>query len=82
MAAGGIYNVKAGDLAFSVFIFLIVACICFLILIIRRITIGGELGGPMTSKYISTVCCISLWVFYILMSTLQAYGVIDGFGTD
>lgn len=31
------YRVPAGDLAFSVFIFLIVACICFTILITRRL---------------------------------------------
>jgi len=75
--AGGVYRVPAGDLAFSVFIFLIVACICFVILIVRRITIGGELGGPRVSRLISCMCCVSLWVFYILMSTLQAYGVIS-----
>jgi len=30
------YQVPAGELAFSVFIFLIVACLCFLVLVIRR----------------------------------------------
>lgn len=74
--AGRFYQVPAGELAFSVFIFLIVACICFVILIIRRLTIGGELGGPTAPKYVSAACCITLWVFYILMSTLQAYEVI------
>jgi solute carrier family 8 (sodium/calcium exchanger) len=42
----GDYHVPAGDLAFSVFIFLMVAIVCFIILIGRRIVIGGELGGP------------------------------------
>lgn len=71
------YKVPAGDLTFSVFIFLICAIVCFCILIIRRRIIGGELGGPNFSKYASAVLCISLWVIYILMSCLQAYKVIE-----
>lgn len=41
-----LYKVPAGAVAFSVFVFLVVAVICFLILIGRRVVIGGELGGP------------------------------------
>jgi solute carrier family 8 (sodium/calcium exchanger) len=36
IAAGGTYVVPSGELGFSVFMFLVVACICFVILIIRR----------------------------------------------
>jgi len=71
------YAVPAGSLVFSVFIFLIVAVICFMILIIRRVVVGGELGGPKASKYTSAGICISLWFIYVLMSTLQAYEVFD-----
>lgn len=34
--SGGQYVVPAGELAFSVFVFLVVACVCFVILITRR----------------------------------------------
>jgi solute carrier family 8 (sodium/calcium exchanger) len=71
------YAVPAGDLVFSVFVFLIVAILCFIILIIRRVVVGGELGGPTASKYTSAVMCIFLWFLYIFMSTLQAYEVFD-----
>lgn len=71
------YFVPSGELAFSVFVFLVVACVCFVILIFRRIAVGGELGGPDASRYASCALCISLWVFYILMSTLQAYGIMN-----
>ena len=64
------YTVPAGALAFSVFVFLVVAISCFLILVIRRKVIGGELGGPTVSKWLSAVVCIGLWFIYIIMSTL------------
>merc|ERR1711939_482882 len=64
------YTVPAGDLVFSVFIFLIVAIVCFIILIVRRVIIGGELGGPTFSKRVSAMMCIFLWVIYIFLSTL------------
>jgi solute carrier family 8 (sodium/calcium exchanger) len=70
------YEVPAGTLAFSVAVFLGVAIICFMILIARRCFIGGELGGPTTSKYASGCVLFFLWFIYILMSTLQAYDII------
>ena len=36
--------------SFTVFIFLITSVICFAVLTARRVVIGGELGGPRTSK--------------------------------
>mmetsp|Transcript_36490 Transcript_36490/g.56019 ORF Transcript_36490/g.56019 Transcript_36490/m.56019 type:complete len:288 (+) Transcript_36490:2016-2879(+) len=71
------YQVPAGDLAFSVFVFLLVAITCFMILIARRAIIGGELGGPPGSKYVTSVMCISLWFIYIIMSTLKSTGALD-----
>jgi len=71
------YPVPSGDVAFSVFVFLLVACICFLILIIRRIVIGGELGGPQLSKIISAIVLISLWCLYILLSILNSQKIVD-----
>lgn len=38
--------------------------------------IGGELGGPSFSKYASAYFLIGLWGFYIIMSSLKAYGII------
>lgn len=73
----GNYRVPAGALAFSVFVFLIVAVICFIVLIARRHFIGGELGGPDFSKYWTGCFLFFLWFIYILLSTLQAYEIID-----
>ena len=70
------YIVPSGDLAFSVFVFLVCAVTCFIVLVARRCVIGGELGGPSGSKMASAVFLVLLWFVYILMCTLRAYGVI------
>jgi len=66
------YKVPSKGLAFSVFMFLIVAVVCFVILVARRILIGGELGGPTFSRTLSCVLCCSLWCIYIVMSIIDA----------
>lgn len=71
------YEVKAGPLAFSVIVFLCVATVCFIVIIARRVIVGGELGGTKTGKYVSGAFLIFLWFVYILMSTLQAYEIIE-----
>lgn len=70
------FEVPAGDLAFSVAMYLMTSICCFIILIARRFIIGGELGGPKTSAYASAALLVSLWFIYVLFSTLKAYGVI------
>lgn len=71
------YVVPAGSLAFSVMLFLITSTICFIILILRRCIIGGELGGPPVSKYISAVILVCLWLIYVSFSAINAYGGFD-----
>jgi solute carrier family 8 (sodium/calcium exchanger) len=54
------------------------AAIAIIILLIRRnAKIGGELGGPKVAKYITATALIGLWVIYLVMSSLEAYGVIS-----
>lgn len=71
------YEVKSGPLAFSVIVFLCVAIVCYIVLISRRAFVGGELGGTPTGRYASGFFLFFLWFIYILMSTLQAYGIIE-----
>lgn len=75
----GIYEVPEGSLTFSVALFLATSVTCFLILILRRTFLGGELGGPDMSRIITTIIMISLWLIYVVMSSLKAYGKIEGF---
>lgn len=74
---GSKFEVKPGSLAFSVTLFCICAGICCVVLLLRRKFLGGELGGPMKYKLPTTVLFVGLWVFYVFMSSLEAYRVID-----
>merc|ERR1719412_2374580 len=74
---GGFY-VKPGSLGFSVTIFLIEALLAILILLIRRHpSIGCELGGPRPVKKLCTGFFFFFWIFYVLISAMEAYGTID-----
>ncbi|KAM4607703.1 sodium/calcium exchanger 1b isoform 2-T2 [Polymixia lowei] len=74
------FRVDPGTLAFSVTLFTIFAFICVGVLMYRRKPeIGGELGGPRTSKVLTTMLFVSLWLLYILFSSLEAYCHVKGF---
>uniref|UniRef100_A0A674ND89 Solute carrier family 8 member 1b n=1 Tax=Takifugu rubripes TaxID=31033 RepID=A0A674ND89_TAKRU len=74
------FKVNPGTLAFSVTLFTIFAFISVATLMYRRRPeIGGELGGPRTPKVLTTMLFVSLWLLYILFSSLEAYCHIKGF---
>ncbi|XP_060889763.1 sodium/calcium exchanger 1a isoform X1 [Labrus mixtus] len=74
------FRVDPGTLAFSVTLFTIFAFICIGVLIYRRRPeIGGELGGPKVPKTLTTCLFFSLWLMYIVFSSLEAYCHIQGF---
>ncbi|XP_063184376.1 sodium/calcium exchanger 1 isoform X4 [Chroicocephalus ridibundus] len=79
-AHGQAFQVSPGTLAFSVTLFTIFAFISVGVLLYRRRPeIGGELGGPRTSKLLTTSLFILLWLLYIFFSSLEAYCHIKGF---
>ncbi|XP_069385647.1 sodium/calcium exchanger 1-like isoform X2 [Paralichthys olivaceus] len=74
------FKVDPGTLAFSVTLFTIFAFICIGVLIYRRRPeIGGELGGPRVPKILTTCLFFSLWLMYIVLSSLEAYCHVEGF---
>ncbi|KAM6941315.1 sodium/calcium exchanger 1a isoform 2-T2 [Lycodopsis pacificus] len=74
------FKVDPGTLAFSVTLFTIFAFICIAVLIYRRRPeIGGELGGPRVPKILTTCLFFSLWLMYIVFSSLEAYCHVKGF---
>jgi len=77
-AQGKVFIVPVGSLGFSVTIFCIEALLAIAILMIRRTpAVGGELGGPKIFKTISAAIFVFFWVFYVAISALEAYGVIN-----
>lgn len=75
-AKGEQYNVPAGDLSFSVILFLITSVLTFIVLILRRLIFKGELGGPPVFKYLSALLLVFFWFLYVLFSILKVYEVI------
>lgn len=72
------FDVPVGSLGFSVTVFCIEALLAIAILLARRSpAVGGELGGPKAIKTISSACFVFFWVFYVFISALEAYKVID-----
>jgi len=77
-AQGMNFVVPVGSLGFSVTVFCIEALLAILILLLRRNpAVGGELGGPKAVKTVTSGCFVFFWVFYVLISALEAYKVID-----
>ncbi|CAF1080676.1 unnamed protein product [Adineta steineri] len=73
------FTVKAGDLSFSVLVFSVCCILGMTILILRRfLSVFGkaELGGPTIPKYICSIIFVFLWIGYLTLSSLQAYGYI------
>ncbi len=75
------FEVPPGSLAFSVTLFTIMALLCFLTLLYRRrpSVSGGELGGPRTAKLLTVFLLLTMWLIYILLSSLEAYCHVPGF---
>merc|ERR1711872_905427 len=72
------FKVPVGSLGFSVTIFCIEALLAILILLARRNpAVGGELGGPKAIKTVTSGIFVFFWVFYVLISALEAYDVIE-----
>merc|ERR1712181_162089 len=72
------FDVPVGSLGFSVTIFCIEALCAILILLLRRHpAVGGELGGPKFFKTISSSIFVFFWCFYVMISALEMYDVIE-----
>jgi len=77
-AQGANFVVPVGSLGFSVTVFCIEALLAILILVARRNpAVGGELGGPKAVKTLTSGIFVFFWVFYVMISALEAYKVID-----
>lgn len=69
------FEVEKGSLTFSVTLFCSFAAIAVILLLIRRLKMfgGGELGGPMKYRFISSLLFLLLWIVYLVLSGLENY---------
>lgn len=66
------FVVMAGSLAYSVSVFSCCAVACICLLALRRTYIGGELGGPRIFKWLSFAALCTLWLTYIVLSSVKS----------
>lgn len=67
---------NAEGLSFSLLVFFSTSVGCILVLILRRIVFGGELGGPPIWAWITCVYFMLLWVIFVVLSSLKVSGII------
>lgn len=71
------YRVSTSGLSFSVMLFLITSLCTLAVIVLRRIFLGGELGGKTAFiKYSTAGVCLLLWIIYVVLSCLKIYGHI------
>ena len=72
------FMVEPGDLGFNVVIFTTLVILGMCVVIYRRFSksIGAELGGPKSSKIVTSIILLMFWVIYLTLATLSAYQVI------
>jgi len=61
----GGFIVVAGAISFSVSAFAVLAMLCVALLYMRRVTYGGELGGPLLAQRRDSFLCFLLWIMFI-----------------
>ncbi|XP_033127546.1 sodium/calcium exchanger 3-like [Anneissia japonica] len=74
------FCVPAGSFGVSVVVYTICALLCVSLIAARRFLepFGkAELGGPMPTRYMSGAFLVFLWFMYVLLSSLQAYEIIN-----
>jgi solute carrier family 8 (sodium/calcium exchanger) len=72
----GGFMVPAGSLAFSLAWFCGLAIACIGVLQVRRVYVGGELGGNKGTKRLSAFVLVSFWLVYAVMSILKSKAII------
>ncbi|EES10216.1 magnesium/proton exchanger 1 [Sorghum bicolor] len=71
-----LYIDNAAGLSFSLLVFFATSFGCITVLVLRRIILGAELGGPRLWAWVTSVYFMILWVVFVVFSSLRVSGVI------
>jgi solute carrier family 8 (sodium/calcium exchanger) len=69
-------KLPTADITFALVLFLACSVICFIVLALRRLIIGGELGGPGVSRVFSAIVMFFLWGAFITLNIMNSYGYL------
>ncbi|KAL1226269.1 Magnesium/proton exchanger [Cardamine amara subsp. amara] len=67
---------NAKGLSFSLLIFFATSVGCIVVLVLRRLIIGAELGGPRLWAWLTSAYFMMLWVVFVVLSSLKVSGII------
>ncbi|GAA0162056.1 secondary carrier transporter [Lithospermum erythrorhizon] len=67
---------NAHGLSFSLLIFFSTSVGCIGVLVLRRFTLGAELGGPRVWAWLTCVYLMLLWLVFVVLSSLKVSGII------
>ncbi|WOL12196.1 magnesium/proton exchanger isoform X1 [Canna indica] len=71
-----LYIENASGLSFSLLVFFATSVGCISVLILRRLVLGAELGGPKPWAWLTSVYFMSLWLVFVVLSSLRVSGKI------
>ncbi|CAL9093894.1 unnamed protein product [Musa textilis] len=71
-----LYIQNAGGLSFSLLVFFTTSAACIAVLVLRRITLGAELGGPKLWAWLTSTYFMFLWLLFVVLSSLKVSGKI------
>lgn len=67
---------NAEGLGFSLLVFFCTSVGCIGVLVLRRLTLGAELGGPKIWAWVTCVYFMLLWLVFVVFSSLRVSGII------
>ncbi|KAK8588229.1 hypothetical protein V6N13_087173 [Hibiscus sabdariffa] len=67
---------NAEGLSFSLLVFFCTSVGCISVLVIRRLILGAELGGPRLWAWVTSLFFMLLWLIFVVLSSLRVSGII------
>ncbi|XP_010559186.1 PREDICTED: magnesium/proton exchanger-like [Tarenaya hassleriana] len=71
-----LYIQNSRGLSFSLLMFFATSIGCISVLVLRRLILGAELGGPRAWAWITSLYFILLWLVFVTLSSLKVSGFI------
>ncbi|KAL8143054.1 hypothetical protein V2J09_016086 [Rumex salicifolius] len=71
-----LYIKNATGLSFSLLVFFCTSAGCISVLVLRRLTLGAELGGPRIWAWITSAYFMLLWLIFVVLSSLKVSDII------